>query len=165
VWNWRWWGAITAFTIAMALVESVVVVYLRALLGIPPGPIELNRSVTDAMALRSAWLVPTEQWREAATMVMLAAVAWMAGRSRAQKLGVWLYAFGLWDIFYYVWLYVFIRWPGSLMTSDVLFLIPVPWIAPVLLPVTAATGMVAAGLRLMAAGHPVAASAPSASPR
>lgn len=148
-WDWHWFTVLTTFTIAMALVEAVVVVYLRAMLGIPPGPIELTRAVTDAMSQRAAWLVPTEQWREAATMVMLATIAALAGRGRAQKVGVWLYAFGLWDIFYYVWLYVFIRWPSSLLTSDILFLIPVPWIAPVLLPVSAASGMVAVGLWLM----------------
>jgi hypothetical protein len=164
-WDWRWWGVITAFTIAMALVEAVVVVYLRALLGIPAGPIELNRAVTDTLARHSAWLVPTEQCREAATMVMLATIAALAGGSRTQKIGVWLYAFGLWDIFYYIWLYVFIRWPASLLTSDILFLIPVPWIAPVLLPVSAATGMVVVGLRLMAAGRPVRLPVPSLSRR
>jgi len=156
-WDWRWWGVITAFTIAMALVEAVVVVYLRALLGIPAGPIELGRSVTDSMAQNASWLMPTEQWREAATMVMLATIAALAGRSRAQKVGVWLYAFGLWDIFYYVWLYVFIRWPASLLTSDILFLIPIPWIAPVLLPLSAATGMVGVGLWLMTNGRPIVA--------
>jgi hypothetical protein len=43
-------------------------------------------------------------------------------------------AFGLWDIFYYFWLKVFLNWPPSLFTLDVLFLIPVPWVGPVLAP-------------------------------
>jgi hypothetical protein len=149
-WDWTWWGTITAFTVAMALVESAVVVYLRAILNIAPGPVELDASFAATMMERFPWLVPAERWREAATMVMLATLGALAGRSRRQKIGVWLYAFGLWDIFYYVWLYVLIQWPPSLLTSDILFLIPVPWIAPVLLPVTAATGMVALGLWLMA---------------
>jgi hypothetical protein len=93
-------------------------------------------------------------------MVMLAAVALLAGRTRRQQLGVWLYAFGLWDIFYYVWLYVFLRWPATLATTDVLFLIPVPWIAPVYLPLAIAAGMVAAGLRLMARPAPRVMEAP-----
>ena len=68
-WSWRWWVAITAFAVAMALVESAVVVYLRVILGDPTGPIDLDRSVSDAMARRFGGLVATEQWREAATMV------------------------------------------------------------------------------------------------
>jgi hypothetical protein len=149
-WDWTWWATITAFTVAMALVEAVVVVYIRAILNIAPGAIELDASLATSMMERYPWLVPTERWREAATMVMLATLGALAGRTRWQKIGVWLYAFGLWDIFYYVWLYVLVQWPSSLLTSDILFLIPVPWIAPVLLPVTAASGMVGLGLWLMA---------------
>jgi hypothetical protein len=149
-WDWSWWGTITAFTVAMALVESVGVVYIRAILNIAPGPVELDAAFAAAMIERHPWLVATERWREAATMLVLAALGALAGRTRRQKVGVWLYAFGLWDLFYYLWLYVFIQWPSSLLTTDVLFLIPVPWIAPVLLPVTAAIGMVALGLWLMA---------------
>jgi hypothetical protein len=149
-WNWTWWGTITAFTVAMALVESVAVVYIRAILNVAPGPIELDAAFAATMLERHPWLVSTERGREAATMVMLATLGALAGRTRWQKIGVWLYAFGLWDIFYYLWLYVLVQWPPSLLTTDVLFLIPAPWIAPVLLPVTAASGMMALGLWLMA---------------
>jgi hypothetical protein len=149
-WNWRWWTTITAFTLAMAMLEAICVVYIRAILNIAPGPVELDASVGAMMMRQHPWLIPTEQWREAATMIMLAALAALAGRSHRQRLGVWLYAFGLWDIFYYVWLRLFIQWPESLRTSDVLFLIPVPWVSPVFVPVAIATGMVAGGLWLMA---------------
>jgi hypothetical protein len=46
-----------------------------------------------------------------------------------------MFVFGIWDLFYYVWLKVCLGWPSSLLTWDVLFLIPVPWVGPVLAPV------------------------------
>ena len=90
-----------------------------------------------------------EQLREASTLVMLIAVAFLGGRSARERWGVFLAAFGVWDIFYYVWLYALIRWPPSLMTMDVLFLIPVPWVAPVLAPVVVALEMALVGAWLL----------------
>ena len=63
---------------------------------------------------------------------MLAAVAWIAGKRLQSRLGFWLLAFGIWDIFYYLWLEVFIAWPKRLFDPDILFLIPLPWWGPVL---------------------------------
>src|SRR5262249_2719530 len=60
-----------------------------------------------------------------------------------------LLLFGLWDIWYYIWLKVFVDWPASLFTWDVLFLIPVPWIGPVLAPVTVALTMIGMGLVML----------------
>ena len=60
-----------------------------------------------------------------------------------------LYLFGVWDIFYYIWLKVFLDWPASLFTWDVLFLIPVPWVGPVLAPVTVALTMIGMALVLL----------------
>jgi hypothetical protein len=66
---------------------------------------------------------------------MLLAVGFATGRSTIARLGFALYAFGLWDVAYYVWLKALIGWPASLLTEDVLFLIPLPWWGPVLAPV------------------------------
>jgi hypothetical protein len=41
----------------------------------------------------------------------------------------------VWDIFYYVFLKLLIGWPESILTWDILFLIPVTWTGPVLTPV------------------------------
>ena len=48
-------------------------------------------------------------------------------------------------IFYYIWLYAMIGWPGSIMTWDILFLLPLPWVGPVITPVLIALAMIVAG--------------------
>ncbi len=112
-----------AFALAMGLLEAAVVVYLRGLLNIS------NENV------RLLHYEKIEVLREAATVVMLAAVGWLAGNSRATRFYGFVFAFGLWDVAYYGWLKVFIDWPYSLFSPDVLFLIPVRWTGPVLAPV------------------------------
>lgn len=152
---------VTLFAIAMGYVEAAVVVYLRALY-YPDGfpiPVKLG-----ALPIRFARIpefenrmpqsmLRTEVGREVATIVMLVSLALLVGSTPAQMLGVFLLAFGVWDIFYYVFLKLLIRWPESLKTLDVLFLIPVPWIGPVWLPVSISLVMVAAGTALVLAGQ------------
>jgi len=58
-----------------------------------------------------------------------------AGRTWRCRLGYTAIAFGVWDIFYYLFLKVMCGWPHSVMDWDVLFLIPLPWWGPVLAPV------------------------------
>jgi hypothetical protein len=115
------------YAVAMAVVESAVVVYLRAL---HPG----DAPLTVLLHVIPPRLIAIELAREAATLAMLAAVGLLAGRDRWERFLFFGLAFGVWDIFYYTWLRVFIGWPPSLLTWDVLFLIPVPWLAPVLAP-------------------------------
>ncbi len=84
-------------------------------------------------------------------MVMLVAVGWLAGRGRAERWAYGLFAFGMWDIGYYIWLKVLVNWPATLLDWDVLFLIPLRWWGPVLAPVLIAalicvTTMLAVGL-------------------
>ena len=114
---------VSAYAMAMAFLEAVVVVYIRGLLQITNDHVMLGSYVT------------MEIWREAATVVMLAAVGWLAGRKRLDRWAYGLFAFGLWDIGYYVWLKVLIDWPVSLLNLDTLFLIPLTWWGPVLAPV------------------------------
>ena len=133
---------VALFGIAMAAVESAVVVYLRALhTGDAPLSVLQYELPTHLLAIEVA--------REAATLVMLVAVAAVAGRSAWEGLLYFALAFGLWDIFYYVWLWVFIGWPPSLFAWDVLFLIPVPWLAPVLAPLIVSLCLVAGALWLL----------------
>ena len=132
---------VSAFAIAMAHVEAMIVVYLRRLYY--PGGFRFPLVIIDTPTL----LLELE--REAATLVMLAAYGLAAGRSKAGKLGNFLIAFGVWDIFYYVWLKVVLDWPASLLTWDVLFLIPVPWVGPVIAPVSVACTMIGMGLGLL----------------
>jgi len=62
------------------------------------------------------------------------AVGILAGRSPQQRLAFFFAAFSIWDLFYYVFLKLFLHWPDSLLTWDILFLIPIPWVGPVLTP-------------------------------
>jgi len=115
------------FAVAMAYLESAVVVYLRAMYGIE----DLLRDINFKPDVYTF----IELGREAATIIMLAMVALIAGNSRQKKLGYFFFSFGIWDIFYYIWLFIFIRWPKSLFEWDVLFLIPLPWWGPVISPI------------------------------
>lgn len=139
--------ALTAFAIAMGHLEAVVVVYIRHILGIVPTPEHLDRAVYEHVP---QWIIATEQGREAATIIMLVTLAYLVGRKPLEKLAVFLFAFGVWDIFYYVSLKVLLGWPASLQTMDLLFLIPVPWFGPVWLPVTISAGMIVTALTLFA---------------
>jgi len=118
---------VASFAIAMAYLESAVVVYLRELY-YPDG-------FTFPLKLISEKILLIELGREFATIIMLLTVAMIAGKIFAERFSYFLLSFGVWDIFYYLWLKVFINWPDSLLTDDLLFLIPVPWISPVLAPV------------------------------
>lgn len=118
---------VASFAIAMAYLESAVVVYLRELY-YPDG-------FTFPLKLISEKILLIELGREFATIIMLLTVAMIAGKIFAERVSYFLLSFGVWDIFYYLWLKVFINWPDSLLTDDLLFLIPVPWISPVLAPV------------------------------
>ncbi len=137
------------FAIAFALVESAVVVYLRSLYY--PDGFSLPVKVISE---HHFWV---EVSREMATIVMLAAAGVLAGVNRWQKFAFFMIAFGVWDIFYYVWLKVMLNWPASIFDWDILFLIPAPWIGPVIAPVSVSLLMVLAGVLIIrndSAEHP-----------
>jgi hypothetical protein len=96
-----------------------------------------------------AAMAAIEIGREAATLIMLLGVAALTSADRWECFLAFCVSFGVWDIFYYAWLWVFVRWPPSLFTWDLLFLIPVPWIGPVLAPVLVSGALVAASLGLL----------------
>ncbi len=133
---------ILVFSIAMALVEAAVVAYLRALY-YPEGfafPLEL---ITVRHFI-------VELGREAATIFMLLSVAALIGKRFWEKFAYFVICFGFWDIFYYLWLKLALGWPSSLLDWDILFLIPLPWIGPVIAPVSIAIMMILAGLLIIA---------------
>ena len=114
------------FSIAFAFVESSVVVYLRTIY-YPEGfhfPFKRHYDV----------MLTIEIIREFATLVIMVSIRVLLSKKFWQGFGYFLIIFGLWDIFFYVWLKVIINWPDSFFTPDILFLIPIPWIAPVLAP-------------------------------
>lgn len=155
---WRRMAAgLVLFGISFGYVETAVVVYLRTIYE------PLRRQVFPALdagdlfplmtyeQLRStaperAGLVGVEVAREGATLLMLAAVGLVAARDWKLWLPAFALAFGTWDLFYYVFLKVLVGWPASLLTWDILFLIPVPWAAPVLAPVIVSISIIVTGL-------------------
>jgi hypothetical protein len=164
---WRRTAAgLILFGISFGYVEAAVVVYLRALYDPlrhalhPDRPAGELFPLITANQLQSAapeksWLLGVEIAREAATMIMLASVALVAARDRPWWLPSFAIAFGTWDLFFYVFLKVLLHWPASIMTWDILFLIPVPWAAPVLAPSIVAITIIAAGLLALSRPVPV----------
>jgi len=122
------------FAIAMGFLEAIVVVYLRK--------IYYPWGFDFPLQAISSGMLSLELYREICTMVMLVIIALIAGKNRLQKFTWFIYCFAIWDIFYYVGLKLFLNWPPSLLTWDILFLIPVPWISPVLAPVVCSLTMI-----------------------
>ncbi|MGB3868287.1 MAG: hypothetical protein WA937_02365 [Flavobacteriales bacterium] len=124
---------ITAFAVAMGFLEATVVVYLRAIY-YPTG-------FTFPLVSMAPQLVVAELLREAATLVMLLAPAALLSRNRLERFAWFCWAFAVWDLFYYVFLKVLLGWPESLLTWDVLFLLPTVWVGPVLAPCLISMGL------------------------
>jgi hypothetical protein len=141
--NWRQLIALALFAAAFGFAEAAVVVYLRAAVGLLPGYMgtlsQLQHSSEtyhqeQSISQFPQSLLTIEIYREAATMVMLVSVALLAAPKTSARWAAFLWIFALWDIAYYAGLWATVRWPASLLDLDVLFLIPVPWIAQVWFP-------------------------------
>src|SRR4030042_3572852 len=138
---------LTVFSIAMAYLESAVVVYLRAIM-YPEGFDFPLIPILPGIAV-------TEIFREAATIVMLLGAGYLGGRYLTQRFAWFIYCFAVWDIFYYVFLKILINWPASLMTWDILFLIPTTWTGPVITPVIVSLTMILLALVIIIRGKTV----------
>lgn len=131
---------VAVFAIAFGFLEATIVVYLRAAAGLLPGyPGALSKVAglaAQSQLLREIppRLLRLEALREAATLLMLMSVAVLTAAKAKGRVAVFLWAFAIWDIIYYVSLWATIRWPQSVIDGDVLFLIPEPWFAPVWFP-------------------------------
>ena len=134
---------VIAFGVSMGYFEAAVVVYLRALF------CPNDKLFPIATAVVSGRIGLVEIGREAFSLLMLLSVAAAAGRGIKSGFAYFLLLFGVWDIFYYVFLKLTIGWPESLMTWDLLFLIPVPWVGPVISPVIVAVTFVGMALLLL----------------
>ena len=132
------WGIVFIFAAAMAWVEAAVVVYLRMLID------RVEPYQTNPLP-KVGGLGEIELVREAATLVMLFVVGWLAGQTHRSRFGYLLVAFGTWDILYYVFLVPMCGWPRSPLDWDILFLLPAPWWGPVLAPALIATLMIIGG--------------------
>ena len=161
--------ALTLFGVSFGYVEAAVVVYLRAIYDPIRPHVVPDREPGDLFPLirtdQLAALGPqhvrrliAELGREAATLVMVAAVAAAVARTAQQWLAAFAMVFGVWDVFYYVFLKVILDWPPSLLTWDLLFLLPVPWVGPVLAPLLVSIVMIVSGAWVLwrdARGRPI----------
>ncbi len=118
---------VTIFAIVMGFLEAVIVIYLRKLY-YPEGFNFPLRGFIDPSILTIEWV------REFATIVILIAIAMLVGKKLYERFAYFIYVFAIWDIFYYIFLKLTLNWPASFFTWDVLFLIPWPWVGPVLAP-------------------------------
>src|SRR5689334_11254943 len=145
------------FGVAFGYLEAAVVSYLRTIHaptvqrfypGRSPGDLFplLTLEQTRTIAPEQMRTIAIEVGREAATLIMLAAIALAVCRNSGEWAAAFAIAFGVWDILFYLFLKVLLDWPASLATWDILFLIPVPWVGPVLAPVIVSVSMIAAGI-------------------
>jgi hypothetical protein len=156
---WRFIAGLTIFGAAFGYVEAAVVAYLRSIYtplrahfySGNPGEIFPLLSLEQLRTLGPEHLarLKIESGRELATLLMLAGAAMIAARSLREWVATFLVCFGVWDITFYLFLKLLIKWPASLLTWDILFLLPVPWTAPVIAPMIASLSMVGSGFLLL----------------
>jgi hypothetical protein len=127
-------AVVTAFSVAMAFLETAVVIYLRTLY--------YPKGFDFPLARIDPSILTVEVLREIATLFMLVCVGIFNGRDRSEKLAWFIYSFAVWDIFYYAFLKLFLGWPPSLLSWDILFLIPILWVGPVLAPLILSVMMI-----------------------
>jgi hypothetical protein len=143
--TWRRLMLMAMFSGAFGFGEAAVVVYLRAAIGLLPG---FHGTLADVQRLAPEFyqqaqslnqfpqsLLTIEVLREAATILMLISLTLLAAQKTRERWAAFFWKFAIWDISYYVSLWATIRWPASLRDFDVLFLIPVPWVAQVWFPI------------------------------
>jgi len=126
--TWNRWFLVILYAIAMAWVESAVVFDLRSMMN----RIEPYQKDPFPIIEGFGWV---ELIREVSTVVMLFTVGILAGRTWRARIGYFAIGFGVWDIFYYIFLKIICGWPHSILNWDILFLLPLPWWGPVLAPV------------------------------
>ncbi|MBP9716929.1 MAG: hypothetical protein KBD51_03215 [Candidatus Levybacteria bacterium] len=133
------------FGIAFGVIEATCVIYLRASTGMLPG---FEGNIFDVWKMSEEFsysqevlretlpmsLLVFEIIREAGTIIMLGMIAFIAANRWRERVAIFLWTFAAWDIVYYLHLWLMVRWPSSLTTPDVLFLIPEPWIGQVWFP-------------------------------
>jgi len=136
-----WW---TLYAAAFGYVEALVVVYIRRLTHMGAG-LDYHQLWTARhlawngpsilAEMRRLGLYQTEYGREIATLLLLLSPAIAAGRTRRERLGLFLYTFAVWDETYYLWLKLWTGFPQALGSADIYFLVPIAWYGPVWFPV------------------------------
>lgn len=141
---------IILFAIAMGYLESAVVVYIIKIINLQ-GLSSALHPLTHLLRI-GADFYWTEIFREASTIIMLGAVALICAGSikRIEKAFYYfMLSFGVWDVFYYIFLKVLINWPQTILDPDCLFAIPVIWASPVLAPVLISISLIGISLIML----------------
>ena len=152
------------FGIAFGYLEAAVVAYLRSIYMplrghfFPGSPsTELFPLLTldqlRAMGPEHISRMKIELCREFATLIMLGSIALAVARSLREWVAAFVLCFGIWDIFFYAFLKLMLNWPASLFTWDILFLLPVPWVGPVLAPILVSVSMISTGIFVLWREH------------
>ncbi len=147
------------FGITFAFIESSVILYLHQLLSHHPLNLAANYTILlnlgfiafvkpQDISLINSHFTSVEMIREFSTLIVIGCFAYLAGQTIKQKLGAYLIAFAIWDIFYYLFLALILGWPTSLLDLDIFFLLPVPWIGPVITPLIISTLLFLLGTKL-----------------
>jgi hypothetical protein len=156
----QWWRLVVGLLIfgaAFGYLEAAVVAYLRSMYAplrahfyptVPPGELFplLTRDQLSVFGPEHAMRLKIELGRELATLAMLASVGLIAARRAREWIAAFVVCFGIWDIAFYLSLKLLLDWPASVFTWDILFLLPVPWVGPVIAPILVSISMIAAGL-------------------
>ena len=130
-----------AWGVAFAYIEASVVVYLRK--------IYYPEGFAFPVVIAQNSIIIVEVFRELATLVILWATAALAYTRVQSRLGAFMVLFGIWDIFYYLFLKLVLNWPQGLESWDILFLFPLPWVGPVWAPVTVSLGLIYSGIAIL----------------
>lgn len=133
------------WSIVFGYMEAAVVVYLRE--------IYYPEGLTFPLVIMDGRILLTEVLREAATLLIMWATVYLVYKRLQSRIAAFVLLFGVWDVFYYIFLKLLIDWPESLNTYDILFLIPTPWIGPVWAPVLVSIGFIYAGIAILIRNH------------
>ncbi len=131
-------AVLTLFSITFAFFVTAVMYFIRSHY-YPNGfafPVKLLKGLPFAI----------EYMRQLANLVIIFSVAYLAGRNFNQRMAAFIFVFGLWDIFYYIWFYILIQWPSSFMNWDLLYRVPVHWSGPVIAPILVSLALICAAL-------------------
>jgi len=112
-----------AWAIAFGYIEASVVVYLRK--------IYYPEGFLFPVVIAEIRIAIVEIIRELATLIIMWTTVSLAYERVQSRMAAFMVLFGIWDIFYYIFLKVLLNWPEGPGSWDLLFLIPVPWVGPV----------------------------------
>ena len=135
---------VAMFSVSMAFLESAVVIYLRELY-YPEG-------FSFPLKTLSEKIIVTELFRELATLFMMISIAFIVATRKHERFSWFIFVFGIWDILYYVFLKIFLDWPETLFTWDVLFLLPSTWVGPVICPIINSLSMIIIAMMVLLPG-------------